>query len=241
MTTDSKDLVPDDQGAITRRSLHVIVIADKSSSMIQHAKIQSLNEAVRNAVKELKDIALTHTEADLMFRVLSFASEAQWETSEAQPIADYQWTDLTAGGTTSLGEAIDLLTDALDNLPPYQYPPVLALVSDGGPTDDWKNALKRLNNSMYGKSANRTVRTAIAIGQAADTEVLAEFTGNPEMVVTAQSPQQLASLLQWATVKMSEAVGKNYSEEEQGSPSGSVTNRPSPPPTVVEDDTSDLF
>ena len=241
------DLVVDDQGAISRRSLHIIIMADTSSSMDYNAKIQSLNEAGRNVLIELKDIAGTHTEADLMLRVMSFSSAAQWQTPEAQRVTEYEWSDLSASGSTSLGEAIDLLNDALDDLPPYQYPPVIALVSDGGPTDDWESALQRFNESKYGKSSSRTVRTAIAIGDDADTAVLTRFTGNSETVLTARTTQQLVAFLRWATVQMSSQVSgsRDYGagdgdEDELGSKSAQPRNLPIKP-IVEENENDDLF
>ena len=223
------DLVPDDQGATSRRSLNLIIMADTSTSM-HGSKIQSLNQAMRNVLVELKDVAITHPEADLLLRVISFGSEVQWQTPEPQPVADFNWTDLTASGLTPMGEALELVTKALNNLPEYQFTPMIVLLSDGGPTDDWEKALEAFNQSSYGKKPNRTVRVAIAIGDDANDEVLADFTKNRETVLSARTPQQLGTLLRWATVAVPKAVSGSRPDD------GEAANLPAIPPVEEETD-----
>ena len=95
------------------------------------------------------------------------------------PIEEFQWTPLTADGTTDLGKALCEVSrtarggqDAIAGLAAG-----LVLMSDGQPTDDWKAGLKRLMDQPWGKKA---VRIAIAIGGDADLDCLQEFIGNVE-------------------------------------------------------------
>src|SRR5437764_1234634 len=83
-------------------------------------------------------------------------------------IAVIRWTDLSADGQTDMGKALSILADEM-KMPPMSeraLPPVLVLISDGQPTDNFEKGLKQLLAQPWGKKA---VRIAIAIGEDADT------------------------------------------------------------------------
>ncbi len=79
-------------------------------------------------------------------------------------------------------------------------PPVIVLLSDGQPTDNYKASLEKLLKLPWGKKA---VRIAISIGQDADDDVLQEFTGNRELVLQANNPQSLVKMIKWASTAAS--------------------------------------
>lgn len=79
-------------------------------------------------------------------------------------------------------------------------PPVIVLLSDGQPTDDYKKSLDKLLHLPWGKKA---VRIAISIGQDADDDVLQQFTGNRELVLQANNPQALVKMIKWASTAAS--------------------------------------
>lgn len=80
--------------------------------------------------------------------------------SQPTPVADFQWTDLGTAGLTDMGKALRLVAEQL------RMPPVLVLLSDGQPTDDFASGLAALMQEPWGMKA---VRMAIAIGTDADT------------------------------------------------------------------------
>jgi uncharacterized protein YegL len=74
-------------------------------------------------------------------------------------------------------------------------PPVLVLISDGQPTDDFESGLKELMAVPWGKKA---VRIGIAIGEDADMEVLQQFIGNKELQpLHAHNAEQLVKYIRW--------------------------------------------
>ena len=144
----------------------------------------------------------------------SSSPPAQWQTAAPTPIADFNWTDLTAAGTTDLGKALSMVAEELkvERMPQRGLPPVLVLVTDGEPTDDWASGLKTLMDQPWGK---RAVRVAIAIGQDANLEVLQKFMGTsarerPPLVAT--NPEQLISFIKWASTQVVGAVTKPASQ-----------------------------
>ena len=140
--------------------------------------------------------------AQLLVRTLKFSTGASWVTTAPVPIEDFAWDDLDAGGVTDLGKAFEMLAAQL-TIPPMSeraLPPVLVLLSDGQPTDDYKKSLDKLLHLPWGKKA---VRIAISIGQDADDDVLEQFTGNRELVLQANNPQALVKMIKWASTAAS--------------------------------------
>ncbi len=188
-------------GELASRPLHFIWVVDCSGSMYGE-KIGTVNHAIQSTIPEMVDAARNNPNAQLLERTLKFSSGASWETANPVPIEDFAWDDLTAGGLTDLGKAFDMLAAQL-TIPPMTdraLPPVLVLLSDGQPTDEYKKSLDKLLHLPWGKKA---VRIAISIGQDADDDVLAQFTGNKELVLQANNPQALVKMIKWASTAAS--------------------------------------
>jgi len=184
-------------GELASRPLHFIWIVDCSGSM-NGDKIQQLNYAIRQTVPDMKKAADENPNAQLLVRTLKFSTGAEWMNTSPIPVEDFEWDDLEAGGLTELGRALSLVADQL-TIPPMTdraLPPVLVLLSDGCPTDEYKESLERLNALPWGKKA---VKIAISIGSDADDDTLKEFTGNNELVLQANNPQELIKMIKWAS------------------------------------------
>ena len=179
------------------RPLHFFWVVDCSGSM-DGEKIGTVNHAVSSTIPEMKEAANDNPNAQLLVRTLKFSSGASWVTTNPVKIEDFAWDDLEASGVTDLGKAFDLLAAQLTipPMPERALPPVLVLLSDGQPTDDYKHGLNKLMSLPWGK---KSVRIAIAIGQDADTGVLSEFTGNKELVLQANSAEALVRMIKWAS------------------------------------------
>jgi hypothetical protein len=111
-------------------------------------------------------VARENPEARVLVRAVRFADRANWHIGEPTPVERLQWHDLQAGGVTAMGEALELVADQLASPPMEEraLPPVLVLISDGQPTDDFDTGLARLLRQPW---AQKAVRLAIAVGGAA--------------------------------------------------------------------------
>jgi uncharacterized protein YegL len=161
-------------------------------------KISTVNHAIQEAVPDMKDAADDNPNARLLVRILKFSTGAEWVTEDPVGIEDFSWDDLSAGGVTDLGRAFDLLSEQL-TIPPMSdraLPPVMVLLSDGQPTDDYRSALERLLNLPWGR---KSVRVAISIGQDADDDMLYEFTGSRDLILPARNASTLAKMIKWAS------------------------------------------
>jgi uncharacterized protein YegL len=200
--------------------------------MEQDGKIQALNTAIREAIPHMRKVAEDNPNAQVLVRAVKFSNGAQWHISQPTPVADFAWTDLQAEGETDMGKALQLVAEQL-RMPPMSeraLPPVLVLVSDGQPTDDFEAGLKALMDEPWGKKA---VRIAISIGRDADPEVLQRFIGNTELKpLAANSPEALVRHIKWAST----AVLKSASSPAAGADrpaAGTAPATPVPIPTAA--------
>lgn len=227
----------DPLGSVARSTLHFFWMADCSGSMRTQGKIQALNNAIHECIPATKSANDTNAFADMMVRAIRFSSGAQWHVSEPTPVDDFLWSDLEAGGVTDLGAAIKLLSSELvpEKMGRRALPPVIVLLSDGSPTDDWETELQNFNQTGWGRPG-RTVRIAIAIGRDSNKEVLAKFTGNEESVFEANDAQRLADLIKWASVTLSKYASSGASKVGDDTV-GSAQLPPAPP--IPDDDSDD--
>lgn len=210
-------------GELATRPLHFVWLADCSGSMGSDGKIQALNTAIREAVPHMQRVADENPNAHVLVRAVQFASGAQWHISQPTPVADFKWSDLRAGGHTDMGKALGLVAEQL-KMPPMSeraLPPVLVLVSDGQPTDNFDAGLQALMAQPWGKKA---VRIAIAIGDDADLDVLQQFIGHPEIrPLQANNPEALVNYIKWVSTAVLQSASSPASQMSQMSQVGSTS------------------
>jgi len=226
---------------LATRPLHFFWVVDCSYSM-KGEKIGALNNAIQSVVPEMKAAADDNPSAQLYVRTLKFSSGASWITPNPVKIEDFFWKDLSVDGITDMGKAFDLLSGQLtiEQMGEKALPPVLVLLTDGYPTDDYKSYLSKMLKLPWGKKA---VRIAIAIGNDCDETVLEEFTGNCELVLKANNSSDLVKMIKWASTAAS-TVSAPASRPEQvdistvGSSAPLVLNMNTLPDSTDDDDMS---
>jgi len=81
-------------------------------------------------------------------------------------------------------------------MPEMAYPPVLVLITDGYPTDDWETGLNELNKEFW---ADKAVRLAFGL-EGADREVLERFVGgDKEKIIEVHDLGKLATEIKFQT------------------------------------------
>lgn len=202
-------------GELATRPLHFIWICDCSGSMGVDGKIQSLNNAIRESIPHMQKVADENPNADVLVRSIKFSNGAQWHISQPTSVKDFKWSDLTADGVTDMGQALKMLAEQL-RIPPMTdraLPPVLVLISDGQPTDDYASGIKELMDLPWGK---KSVRISIAIGSDADKEVLQKFIGHPEIkVLEANNPESLVKYIKWASTAVLKSASSPASQSQE--------------------------
>ena len=225
-------------GPLATRPLHFIFIADCSGSMAGD-KVQALNHAIREAIPHMREVAKGNPNAEVLVRSVKFSVGAQWHQSQPTNVDTFEWKDLSAGGMTDMGQALSLVAGTLKTppMPERALPPVLVLVSDGEPTDDFDSGLRALMAEPWGKKA---VRLAIAIGEGARVDVLQRFIGHNEIQpLQANNAEQLVRFIRWASTAVLQAASAPASQT-QAAPTG--VNVPLPPaPAAAPSDPNDVW
>lgn len=195
---------------IPRRTMVLFFVVDTSGSMYGD-KIGALNDAIRETLPDLQDLSENNADAKIKIATLQFDSDVRWRDSEPVDSENFVWNDLQASGLTSLGAALSELKGKLSTQKFMQeavgsFAPVIILLSDGEPTDDYKTALEEIKKNNWFKHA---IKVAIAIGNDADKNILAEVVGNAEAVIDVHNKETLKKLIRFVSVTSSQVNSRS--------------------------------
>jgi uncharacterized protein YegL len=228
-------------GGISRRPLHLIILADCSGGM-KGEKIQALNYAIADMMPHLEEWEQDQEQAQVFVRAIAFATEPRWHIPEPVPVSGIRWKPLQPvhKGLTNMGAAFAMAAGALvpGQIERRALRPALLLITDGLATDTpgaFESGLATLMAEPAGRAA---LRLSLAIGRDAQSDALVRFIGDPSVpVLVADSTEDIADRLVAASLavsRMSEsganqgAVARNLF----GMPPGSNI-----PPTIFNQDT----
>ena len=193
-------------GKMGNRDLHLFFIIDASDSMSYGGKVETLNNAIREAIPHIREIA-REAEGSIKVHALSFSTGARWLKKNVD-IRDFTWDNISTKGVTDMGRGFEMLAEKLtsDFQGERGYQPVMILLSDGMPTDDYEAGLKKLKATKWGGKA---IRISIAIGSETDVDVLQEFIGDSfrgELKpLKAKNASELKNYIRWASTAATNA------------------------------------
>ena len=197
-------------GRMASRPLHFFWLADGSGSMRVEGKIQALNHAIREAIPHMRSAAQENPHATVFVNAIRFADDARWMDEKLTPVSEFRWHDIEANGATAMGEALTMVGEVLQ--PPLvtdrALPPVIALVTDGLPTDDFQAGLDHLLSKPWGRQALRVV---VAIGEDSASneaqEIFRAFMANDALrPFHANNPEALAEQIRWVSTAVLKSV-----------------------------------
>ncbi len=195
-------------GGVARRPLHFIVMGDCSGSM-KGEKMQALNFALRAMLPHLVTWEREQVQAQLLIRILAFATTPHWHVAEPLPVAELneRWRDLqyVYQGRTNMGPAFEAVAEVLgpDRLERRALRPAILLVTDGLPTDPpggFERGLATLTRLAAGRSS---LRLAVAIGRDANSEPLDRFRSSDAPVLVADTVDVIVDRLVAASIAVS--------------------------------------
>ncbi len=194
--------------SVSKKSLVIFFLIDTSGSM-KGTKMGELNTVMEELIPEIRRVGEADT--DVKVAVLTFANSVMWMYSEPVSIEDFEWTRLRADGVTSMGEAfrelsIRMSRNSFLSSPSLSFAPVIFLMTDGYPSDDYKAGLEALQKNSWYKFG---LKAALGIGKEANDDMLAEFTGTKDTVVHAYSGGQLAQMIKIIAVTSSQIGSKS--------------------------------
>ena len=163
------------------RPLPIIVLADTSGSMSDDGKIEALNKALKDMISTFA--AESRLRAELQVAVITFGGTAEVHLPLTAAHKIEAFKQLPANGGTPMGEAFLLAAEMIEDkeqIPSRAYKPVVILISDGHPTDNFDLGMTKLLN---GERSAKATRFAMGIGSDADLSLLGDFANDPEAPV----------------------------------------------------------
>jgi len=189
------------------RPLPVIILADTSGSMFADNKISTLNSAIREMIDSLK--GEDSLRAEIYFSIISFGGNRVTEYLPFSKVNEISLDeDLKAGGGTPMGEAFRITQELVEDkniISSRSYAPTIILLSDGIPTDDWKNPL---NSFLSSPRASKSFRIAMSIGAGEEgKKVLTEFLGDSNLpLFEANQARDIKKFFKFVTMSVSQRV-----------------------------------
>ena len=181
------------------RRLPVYLLLDTSGSMtgepIESVKngVQMLLSALRGDPYALESVFLS---------VITFDSTAN-QVVPLTELTQFQAPNIPANGATALGDALSLVARQADSEVAKSTPemkgdwkPLVFIMTDGGPTDDWTRGLREFQQRKWG------IVVACAVGAGADESVLRQITESVVRLDTADSAT-IAAFFKWVSASVS--------------------------------------
>jgi len=208
--------------ASPRRQLNLFYLIDTSYSM-NGQKIESINQVMPEVIDLVADISNNNQDnAFITVSCLCFNTTSEWMYEKPVNATDFKWTPLTVDGCTEVGKMCNKLEKALHRgdktNPGVMYSetghksPCIIILSDGEPTDDWRIEFDKLKQNAWFKAATKV---AIAIGNQADTKMLAEFVGSEELVIGVHKIQDLKNIIRTVSCSVSKVGSQSAGTSNQ--------------------------
>lgn len=206
------------------RRLPVYLLLDTSGSMSGEPI-----EAVKNGVQVMISSLRQNPQAieTAFLSIITFDSSAK-QIIPLTDLASFQMVDIRASGTTSLGDALKLVSTCIDKEVAKttteqkgDWKPLVFIMTDGVPTDNWQAGLSEF------KKRKTAFTVACATGGGADTSILKQIT---ESVVSLDTDtQSISKFFQWVTA----SIGVSSTRVEDSGKEVTGLNELPPPPAEL--------
>lgn len=185
----------------------IVFFIIETSAAMEGTKISIINEAMRELLIDLKKRS-DNEGVITKLAIMQFSNEAEWLTPIPVDVEDFSWNDLETCCGANLGEACKLLDSKLHIGEFFQnkvvnLAPVIILMSDGDLTDDFTSGLARLKENLWFRHG---IKLAFSFGDDMNKDILKDFTGSYEFVLTVHTSNELRKWILRCTKSMPSGV-----------------------------------
>lgn len=208
------------------RRLPVYLVLDTSGSMtgepIEQVKngVQMLTSALRQDPYALETAYLS---------VITFDTNAQ-QVVPLTELTSFQAPELNATGITELGAALTLVADRASQEVEKtteenkgDWKPMVFLMTDGMPTDDWQKGLERFKQEKWGI----VVGCAIGKNEQSVNDVLVQVCGEAVFQLDTADSGAISKFFKWVSASISTGSQKVDANQEV-----TINDLPPPPPEI---------
>jgi len=206
------------------RRLPVYLVLDTSGSM-SGEPIQAVKNGVQMLVSSLRQDPQALETAYLS--VITFDSSAH----ELVPLTDlpsFQAPNITATGVTAMGEALSLVAECAKRdvvkasaTQKADWRPMVFLMSDGVPTDDFEKGLARFKQEKWGAVV------ACAVNDA-DVSILQRIAPESVVQLDTSDSASMSAFFKWVTA----SIGLSSKSVQSGKELEGLNQLPPPPPEI---------
>ncbi|QZT38861.1 VWA domain-containing protein [Halosquirtibacter xylanolyticus] len=207
------------------RKLPVYLLLDVSGSMFGEP-LDAVKSGVNMMVSTLRQDPYALETAHISVITFNHSAEQVVPLTE---LVMFQEPMLTASGQTSFGEALTLLSDCVKgdvkkttSSQKGDWKPLVFIMTDGLPTDDWHKGLKRFQEQTYG------MVVACAAGEHADTTILKQVTNNVVSIDKADTAS-IQAFFKWVSTSISVS---SMRVENESNETTTILELPPPPDEV---------
>lgn len=206
------------------RRLPVYLVLDTSGSM-SGEPIQAVKNGVQMLVSSLRQDPQALETAYLS--VITFDSSAH----ELVPLTDlpsFQAPNIAATGVTAMGEALSLVAECANRdvvkastTQKADWRPMVFLMSDGVPTDDFEKGLARFKQEKWGAVV------ACAVNDA-DVSILQRIAPESVVQLDTSDSASMSAFFKWVTA----SIGLSSKSVQSGKELEGLNQLPPPPPEI---------
>ena len=168
----------EEKSSNTNQIANIIFVVDTSGSM-KGNRIDNFNHNMYRLTNNFYRLFKIRDAVKIRFSVLSYSSTVKLAYDRfLEENVEYPWVHLEASGVSNLGLALNELRRRLSLADGFisnidnAFLPLIIFISDGAPTDNWEESLKKIQKNKYFEASCKRV---IALGDDAPIEMLSQL------------------------------------------------------------------
>ncbi len=210
-----ENFIDDNELINQAKEKRVLILMIVDTAKLMKVKMSEVNSAIENCIKKMKTLDKEHNIAKVAINILEYNKEAKWKMNNPVEISNYNFTELKATdyAESQYSQFYNELNDKLEESKylkdAHDYHPIILLISNGQPTDDYFDSLDICEENQWFHHATRIALPIITDKQMTEEkfrtsfyyEAMMDFTGqHADRIFHVSHIADLASMLEIVTM-----------------------------------------